>query len=85
MDMVQKVEKLHVRFFFLLLKIVSGQTPLQRTLRLKIIIPGGQNDSHPGSLQRRSGTHRDLLGLVQTVERLQQPAGTTLVLVVVGK
>ena len=37
---------------------------------LKILIPGGQNDSHPGSLQRRGGSHRDVLGLVQTVERL---------------
>ena len=54
-------------------------------LCLRILNPGGQNDSHPGSLQRRSGSHRDVLGLVQVVERLQQPAGTTLALVVVEK
>ena len=33
----------------------------------------GQSESHPGSLQCRSGSNGDLPCLVQAVERLQQP------------
>ena len=53
---------------FHLLDSLLVRTPIKELCCLKILIPGGQNDSHPGSLQRRSGSHWDVFGLVQAME-----------------